>query len=334
MSQAASQSAVQDPGIGLQLIPTQASAHASQVDALYFTLLAVSALLVVALVGLVVWFGLRYHHRRPEERGEAVDLRQGRRIEAGFALLLVTLFMALFVWAAWLYLELYESTEADLTINIIGKQWMWKAQHPDGTREINTLHVPVGQVVRLRLTSQDVIHSFSLPALRLKRDAVPGFYTQAFFKATTPGEYRLFCAEYCGTEHSRMRGKLVVMSQQDYQAWLQGQDNVTDPVASGAALFQEYGCAGCHESGSGLPAPDLAGLFGSQVELAKGGVMTADDNYLRAAITEPQQHIVAGFEPVMPSFAGQLSEEQILQLIAYIKTLKAEDGPESHGGPQ
>lgn len=331
MSEATMPQAIQDPAVGLKMIPTPASDYAGQVDLLYFTLLTLSGLLVATLVGLIVWFGLRYHQGRDGERAEPIDERRSRRIEAGFALFLGTLFMGLFVWAGWLYVGLYQQTEADLTVNVIGKQWMWKAQHPDGTREINSLHVPEDQVVRLRLTSQDVIHSFSLPALRLKRDAVPGHYTEAYFRATEPGEYRMFCAEYCGTEHSRMRGKLVVLSQDDYRDWLRGTDTGADPVAAGKALFQEQGCAGCHEGDTGVPAPDLKGLYGSQVSLADGDTVTADENYLRTAITDPQEHVVAGYQPVMPSFAGQLSEEEILQLIAYIKSLSAQGQGQASG---
>lgn len=334
MSEPLSRAPIQEPGPGLQWIPTPASVHAGQVDTLYFTLLILATLLVVTLVGLVVWCGLRYHHSRPGQRGEPLGQHRGRRIEAGFAALLATLFMGLFVWGGWLYLGLFEQDKADLTINVIGKQWMWKAQHPDGTRELNTLHVPVDRMVRLRLTSQDVIHSFSLPALRVKRDAVPGFYTEAYFRATTPGEYRLFCAEYCGNEHSLMRGKLIVMSQQGYRDWLRGRGSGAEPVAAGEALFEQYGCAGCHRGDSGLPAPTLAGLVGKQVQLADGTTVIADENYLRTAIIKPQEHVVAGYQPVMPSFSGQLSETEILQILAYLKSLPTDAGPDSDGGKQ
>ncbi|WP_166254583.1 cytochrome c oxidase subunit II [Marinobacter salicampi] len=329
-----STSSVVDADIGLELIPTQASAYASQVDNLYFVLLALSGLLILVLVGLIVGFGFRYSSKRSGERGKAVPEKLGQRIEIGFALILAVSFLGLFVWAGWLYLNLYGETESDFTINVIGKQWMWKAQHPDGTREINTLHIPVDQTVKLRLTSQDVIHSFSLPALRLKRDAVPGMYTEAHFRATEPGEYRLFCAEYCGTEHARMRGKLVVLSQADYQGWLGRQGKGPSPEVAGQDLFRSYGCSGCHQGDASVRAPTLDGVFGRTRPLASGEMIEADEAYLRNSILQPQKHVVAGYEPVMPSYKGQISEDEIFQIIAYIKSLPAGAWKQSTGAGQ
>lgn len=317
--------AIVDADIGLQIIPPQASDYAAQVDYLYYALLGLSALLIVVLVGLIVVFGWRYQHDRKDVNRASVSRRTQRRIELGFMLMLAVMFFGTFYWGAHLYMTLYGETEADITINVVGKQWMWKVQHPDGTREINTLHAPVGETVKLRLTSQDVIHSFYLPALRLKRDAVPGMYTTVYFKATKPGEYRLFCAEYCGEVHSRMRGRVILMAPEDYQQWLRRNGTSDSPEVSGKRLFQSYGCSGCHLSGSATRAPALDGLYGRTVPLADGTTVVADDVYLRDSVMQPQKDVVAGFAPIMPSFAGQIPESEIFEIIAYIKSLKAGD---------
>lgn len=316
--------AIVDADVGLQLIPEQASDYASQVDHLYYALLGLSALLIVILVGLVAVFGLRYRHSRQGDPGKLIPEDTGRRIEIGFALVLTVLFGGLFYWAGQLYMTLYGESYADMTINVIGKQWMWKAQHPDGTREINTLHVPVGETIRLRLTSQDVIHSFSIPVLRLKRDVVPGMYTTVQFRATKAGEFRLFCAEFCGTEHSRMRGRVVLMSPSDYQDWLTRNGADERPAVAGKQLFLSYGCSGCH-MGDPTRAPTLDGLYGRTVPLASGDTIVADEAYIRDSILQPQKHVVAGFQPIMPSFSGQISESEIFEIIAYIQSLKPGD---------
>jgi cytochrome c oxidase subunit 2 len=207
-----------------------------------------------------------------------------------------------------------------MEIAVVGRQWMWKIQHPSGRREINELHVPVGAPVKLRIASQDVIHSFYIPAFRVKMDAVPGRYTQLWFEATKPGEYHLFCAEYCGTEHSRMIGKVVVMEPDQFQNWLGGVTEET-PVEAGERLFAEFNCANCHTGGTRQRGPHLGGLFGKPVRLADGRTVTFDETYIRESIINPNAKIVAGYAPVMPTYRGQLSEEQLLQLVAYIRSL-------------
>ena len=213
-----------------------------------------------------------------------------------------------------------------LTINVIAKQWMWKIQHPSGAREINTLHVPVGQPVRLQLSSQDVIHSFSVPALRLKRDALPEQYTQVSFTAKRAGVYRLFCAEYCGTDHSGMRGKVVVLSPAAYQRWQLKNAQPRSLAEEGAALFKAYQCSACHHEGTHA-APKLAGLPGTWVLLQNGQRVRADDNYLRRAILQPQSQVVDTYPASMPAYQGQVSEVELLKLLAYIKSLSAEENP-------
>jgi cytochrome c oxidase subunit 2 len=225
--------------------------------------------------------------------------------------------MVIFFWGARLYFNYYRPPADALEIRVIGKQWMWKIQHPDGTREINTLHVPLNQNVRLTLASQDVIHSFYMPEMRVKQDAVPGRYSVLWFKPTKVGTYHLFCAEYCGTLHSGMIGKVVVMEPDAYQQWLSGSVPGERPAESGAKLFDKLGCRSCH----GVQAPSLAGVFGTQVKLSDGSTVLADENYIRQSILDSTSQIVEGFPPIMPSFRGQVSEEQLMDLTAYIKSL-------------
>ncbi|MGL6161403.1 cytochrome c oxidase subunit II [Microbulbifer sp.] len=322
---AVSEQAIEDPLLGLRLIPQQGSEYAAQVDHLYYALLGISGLLMAILVGLVVVFAARYRRTLGRGRGKLLSDRSGRRVEIGFALSLCAAFIWLFFWASQLYLKLYGEPATDIVIDVVAKQWMWKFQHPDGTREINTLHLPVGETVQLRITSQDVVHSLSFPAFRLKRDAVPGMYTTAQFTPIRTGESHLFCAEYCGTDHSRMRGKVVVMSQTDYQRWLAGQGDAPSPADSGEQLFQSYGCSGCHKPGDATLAPELAGIFGTPVPLASGETVVADEAYIRDSILQPQKQLVAGYQPIMPSYSGQISEEEILQIISYIQSLTPGD---------
>jgi cytochrome c oxidase subunit 2 len=203
---------------------------------------------------------------------------------------------------------------------------MWKIQHPEGNREINELHVPLGRIVKLTMTSQDVIHSFFLPAFRVKQDVVPGRYTTEWFKASRLGTYHLFCSEFCGTQHSAMGGRIIVMDPAAYEEWLvRGQPGST-LVQSGERLFRELGCSGCHVGPSIVRAPPLEGLFGMPVPLDNGQVVIADEAYLRDSILFPAKQIVGGYTNDMPSFQGRVSEEELLQLIAYIKSLGARGG--------
>jgi len=229
--------------------------------------------------------------------------------------------MGVFTWGANIYYNMARVPADALEINVIGKQWMWKVQHQEGNREINELHVPIGRAVKLTLASEDVIHSFYLPAFRVKQDAVPGRYTTEWFEATRAGTYHLFCAEYCGTAHSRMIGRLVVMDPAEYEEWLSTGHPGDTLVKAGERLFRELGCSGCHMGSTQVRAPPLEGLYGKPVPLQSGEVVRADEKYIRDSILLPQSQVTAGYEPVMPSFQGHITEEQILELIAYIKTL-------------
>jgi len=216
-----------------------------------------------------------------------------------------------------------------LDIYVIGKQWMWKAQQPSGLREINELHVPVGRNVRLIMASEDVIHDFFVPAFRVKMDVVPGHYNTMWFRPTKPGRYHFFCSQYCGTNHALMGGWVTVMEPSEYAAWLSGSSGQGDPVVAGEKLFVERACSTCHFSDGTGRAPSLNGLYGSQVSLADGTTVVADDAYIRESILQPNAKIVARYQPLMPTYQGQLTEEQILALIAYIKSLQSQPAPVS-----
>ncbi|EPC03750.1 hypothetical protein L861_00200 [Litchfieldella anticariensis FP35 = DSM 16096] len=310
---------------GLRFLPEQASRFAGDLDIFYLVMVVVCGLLTILVFALICYFGYRYRANSHANREHIPSPRTSQRIELGVLTIMFVVFMGLFAWSSDLYLGQYRGPQSAMTINVIGKQWMWKVQHPDGAREINTIHVPVGETIALRVTSEDVIHSFYIPDFRIKRDVLPGAYREVWFEATTPGEYRLFCAEYCGSYHSRMRGKIVAMEQAAYQRWLSRQGQHDTPEVQGARLFSSYGCSGCHIGESSVRAPELAGVYGRPVPLSSGGTVMADDAYLRDSILQPQKHVVAGFNPIMPSFSGQISEDELLQIIAYIKSLQPEE---------
>jgi cytochrome c oxidase subunit II len=227
------------------------------------------------------------------------------------------------------FFDMYRPPVGAMEIFIVGKQWMWKAQHADGQREINELHVPVGRPVKLIMGSEDVIHSYYIPAFRVKADVIPGRYNTLSFTATKPGRYHLFCAEYCGTKHSGMIGWVTAMDPTDFQAWLGGNTGAMSPVAAGAKLFQDLACNTCHLPDGKGRGPVLSGIFGSSVPLQGGGAVTVDEAYVRESIVNPQAKVVAGFQPIMPTFQGLVTEEQLLQLIAYIHSLNEQAKPGS-----
>jgi cytochrome c oxidase subunit 2 len=306
------------------LLPEQASTVAPQVDALYLFLVAMSVFLTLLAAGLVVVFGIRFRRRPGGAAPEAPH--EDNRLELAAGALLLVLILVLFGWGAKVYFRNMRPPPDAMEILVTGKQWMWKLQHPNGRREINTLHVPVGRPIQLTMTSEDVIHSFFIPAFRVKHDVLPGRYTRLWFEATKPGRYRLFCAEYCGTEHSMMGGWVVALSPADYERWLAGESPVAameTPVQAGERLFTQLGCQTCHHSGSGQLGPNLAGAAGRVVKLADGSEVVANDDYLRESILNPHAKIVAGYAPIMPVFKGLVNEDQLMQLIAYIKSLGA-----------
>ena len=299
--------------------PPEASTQAVQVDALYFFLLAVSGFFAVLIAVLVVVFAVKFHRQREDEIGEAIH--GSLLLELAWTIIPLGLTMIMFVWGAAVFFHDVRPPKNSMEVYVVGKQWMWKIEHMDGAREINELHVPMGQPVKLIMGSEDVIHSFFIPAFRVKADVVPGRYNTLWFTATKPGRYHLFCTQYCGTRHSYMVGWVDVMTPGDYQAWLaSGQSGMTMANA-GAKLFQDLSCNTCHTEGSQTRGPALQGVYGSKVKLTTGQTVTADEAYIRESIIQPQAKVVAGYPPIMPTFQGLVSEEQLLQLITYVKSL-------------
>ena len=309
----------------LPLFPDQASTMAAHVDALYFYLVAVSAFFATLIALLVIFFAIKYRRRSPDELPRGIE--GSLKLEVAWSVIPLAIAMSFFFWGARLFFAMNRPPNDALEVSVIGKQWMWKIQHADGQREINELHVPVGRAVRLTMTSEDVIHDFFIPAFRMKKDVVPGRYATAWFEATRAGRYHLFCAQYCGTKHSGMVGWIHVMEPADYQAWLAGGAGSESLAAAGAKLFQRHACNTCHRPDSLARGPNLEGLFGKQVQLADGRTLVADESYIRESILTPNAKIVAGFQPIMPTFQGLVSEEEMLQLVAYVKSLSKTAAP-------
>jgi cytochrome c oxidase subunit 2 len=294
-----------------------ASSVAGHTDALFGAMLLLCGGMALLIAVLIVWFCVRY--RRGSNANRQNPPSNARGLEIAWVVAPMLIFFGVFAWAARDYLVLRAPPANALQVHVVGKQWMWKLQHGNGRREINTLHVPLNQPVELVMASEDVIHSFYVPAFRLKQDLVPGRFTRFWFTATQLGEFRLFCAEYCGSEHAGMVGSVTVMTPADYARWLQAGPAEPGMVQQGFALFRSAGCSGCHAAGSTVRAPPLLGLGGRQVHLQDGRTVTADDNYLRDAILQPSKDVVAGYAPVMPSYAGQFDESQLQMLLAYLR---------------
>jgi cytochrome c oxidase subunit 2 len=303
------------------MLPAQASTIAPKVDALFYTVTGVTVAVAVAIFLVLALFAIRYRFAAPSPRDRDEGAAARTRLEVAWTVIPLALFVAAFFWASILYVERSKPPANATDVFIVAKQWMWTAQHHTGQREIDELHVAVGQPVRLVMTSQDAIHSFFVPAFRVKQDVLPGRYTELWFTATAPGRYHLFCAEYCGTDHARMGGDVVVMPQPEFQHWLAARAVPADMAARGEALFRTYGCSGCHGANATIHAPDLAGIYGKPVPLSDGTTVLADERYLRDSILLPQREIAAGYPAVMPTFAGRLTDEDVFDLIAYIRNL-------------
>lgn len=303
---------------GLARLLTQASSLAPEVDALFWFMIALCGTVALGVMVAIVYFSVRY--RRGSQADRSGGPSQSLPVELTWMLIPSALFVGVFTWSLFLFAKMHTPPQDAQTIYVVAKQWMWKTQHPGGQREINTLHVPLGEPVRLTMTSEDVIHSFYVPAFRVKQDVLPGRYTQLWFMATKLGSFPLFCAEYCGLDHARMGGDVVVMRPAEYARWLEGHPGSGTLAAQGAVLFRARGCSGCHGLNASIHAPDLDGLYGRPVHLSDGTQVIADDRYIRDSILLPDKQIVAGYAPLMPSFSGQLSEEDLLALIAYLKS--------------
>jgi len=309
-----------------RLFPESASTVSDRVDSMYAFLIAVSLFFTFLICALILYFGVRYRRGSPASRANPPN---SSLLEVTWSVIPLVLMMVMFGWGASVYYDMQTPPGDAQEVNVVAKQWMWKVQHTEGRAELNQLHIPVGRPVRLRMISEDVIHSFYVPAFRLKQDVLPGYYTRMWFQPTKPGQYHLFCAEYCGTEHSHMRGTIVVMEQDEYAKWLSGDADVAPEVA-GQRLFERYRCSNCHKPEGGGIGPSLIGLFGKQNPLEGGSTVTADDQYLRNSILNPAQQVVVGYRPVMPNYRGQLDESQVLQLMAYIKSLKGRPEPQEN----
>jgi cytochrome c oxidase subunit 2 len=306
-----------------QLHPDTASTFAWQVDYLYFLLIALSVLFTVGVFAVLIIFSVKYRRRSNDER--PTPIHGSTALELAWSIIPLFMAIGVFTLGAEIYFRMYRPPADAIDIFVVGKQWMWKIQHPDGMREINELHIPVNQPVKLTMTSEDVIHAFSVPAFRTKRDVVPGRYTTMWFEATETGEFHLFCAEYCGTQHSTMIGRVVVMEAVEYQQWLGGGVSGESMVDAGARQFEQLGCATCHKAESVGRGPTLVGVFGEPVQLDTGEIITTDEAYVRESILAPSTKIVNGYQPIMPTFQGQISEETLMQLLTYIKSLNESD---------
>jgi cytochrome c oxidase subunit II len=300
------------------LFPIAASTEAAKVDTLFYILLALAGFITLLVFGLVLLFAIRYRRGSKASRADMPNFLS-REMEIGWTLATLFLFLFVFWWAGSADLSALVPPKGAIDVHVLAKQWMWKVEHSNGAREINELHVPINQPVRLLMQSQDVIHSFFVPAFRMKQDVVPGRDNQTWFQATKLGTFHLLCAEYCGTDHSVMRGRIVVMRPEEYAAWLTSQPEGDDLAHEGAALFVSRGCSGCHAGSSNVHAPKLAGIYGRSVQLSDGRTIVADDAYIRDSILQPKRDIVAGYEPIMPSYAGILDDGEVQSLIAYIR---------------
>ncbi|MFQ5350470.1 MAG: cytochrome c oxidase subunit II [Thermoanaerobaculia bacterium] len=304
----------------LPLFPEQASTLAREVDALYFFAVTVAIVFSLLVAALVLFFAVRYRRRHPDEVGQPEKTITW--LEITWSVIPFVILMVMFGWGAKVFFTAFRPPSDAVEYFVVGKQWMWKFQHPQGRREINDLHVPIGQPIKLTMTSEDVIHSFFVPAFRVKADVLPGRYTTVWFEATKAGAYDIFCAEYCGAEHSRMGGTIHVMEPRDYEAWLSLGAPADERLLSGEELFAKYVCNTCHYPDSAARAPILGGVFGTEEQLSNGSGVRIDENYLRESILNPAARVVAGYQPLMPTYQGQIGEEELIQLIAYIKGLE------------
>ena len=313
----------------LPLYPEQASNFASSVDSLMYFMIAVCLVFALGICVAVIYFFFKYRRRSPDEVG--VPIHGNMRLEMTWIVLPFFFLLAMFGWGAVVYVNYRHAPPDALDIYVVGKQWMWKLQQPNGRREINELHVPVNRDIRLILSSEDVIHDFFVPAFRVKMDVVPGHYNTMWFRPTRVGRYHFFCSQYCGTNHAVMGGWVTVMEPDEYAAWLAGSSGTGDPIAEGEKLFEQLACSTCHLPDGKGRGPSYNGLYGSKVRLADGTTVVADDPYLRESILQPNAKIVAGFQPVMPSYQGLVTEDQILALSAYIRSLKDQPPPGKAG---
>jgi cytochrome c oxidase subunit II len=302
-----------------QFFPEQASKTAGQVDTLLICLVLVTGTITFGIAAVMIFFLAKYRKRVAADR---TPPKSGSLpVEVTWSVIPFFIFLGFFGWGAKIYFDESEVPKNAMEVHVIGKQWMWKLEHLQGKREIDQLHVPLGQTVKLMMTSEDVIHSFFMPAFRIKEDVLPGRYTTQWFEATRLGTYPIFCAQYCGTNHALMIGQVIVMTPTDFAAWLKTGRETVSVAQRGERLFHSFGCSGCHAAQAAVRAPLLEGIYGSQVPLADGRIVHADERYLRDCILIPNTQVVAGFDPVMPSFQGRISEDDLFAIITYLKSI-------------
>jgi cytochrome c oxidase subunit 2 len=313
--------------MNFQLFPPQASTSATESDWLFWSLTAASFFICLLVFLPLTYFAIKY--RRGRKVNRSLSDFPSWKLEVPWTVIPLVLMMGLFAWSAEVFFRLETPPPGAIEVNVVGKQWMWKLQHAEGAREINELHIPRGQPVKLILTSQDVIHDFFIPAFRMKQDVVPGAYTTEWFTPTRTGRYHIFCAQFCGTSHAAMIGWVYVMEPQDYQRWL-SQGSAVPMATRGEQLFHSLGCSGCHSVSSKIHAPPLEGLYGHLVPLETKEFVLADDKYIRDSILMPASQIAAGYQNLMPSFKGHISEEEIMEMIAYLKSIANSPPPEGY----
>ena len=302
------------------LFPSEASGISPYVDELYFFLLLMTIVGTTLVAIIVFGFSIRY---RREKNPVATQIEGSTMLEATWTIIPLAIFLLVFVWGALLYFRIYDPPANAMNIYVVGKQWMWKAEHPGGQHEINALHVPTGQDVQLTMISQDVFHSFSIPDFRVKREVIPGRYTTVWFQATTPGTYHIFCTQYCGTQHSMMIGEVTVLTPEDYEKWTKQSTSGMSLAQNGERLFASMGCNACHNGTAAARGPSLAGVYGSRLTLTDGSQVLVNDAYLRDAILNPSQHVTAGFAPIMPTYQGQISEDGLIDLVEFLKNMQS-----------
>jgi cytochrome c oxidase subunit II len=318
---------VQSP---LPFFPEQASNFAGNVDALFSFILLTCLFFSVLVTLLIILAALKYKRKTAGEVGSA---DHGNMVlEVGWTLIPLVIALGMFAWGAAVYVNYRTAPKDTLDIYVVGKQWMWKLQQPNGRKEINELHVPVNRNIKLIMGSEDVIHDFYVPAFRVKMDVVPGRYNTMWFRPTKIGKYHFFCSQYCGTNHAVMGGWVTVMDPAEYAAWLSDEGGDLNPVAAGEKLFSQLACVTCHLPNGTGRGPSLNGVYDGKVLLADGSTVIADEAYIRESILQPKAKIVAGYQPVMPTFQGLVTEEQIMNLTAYIKSLQTQPVPAKGAG--
>ena len=303
------------------IIPEQASTIAMRIDIYFYFLVVLCSILTIGIFTAMIVMAVKFRKKEGEDR-PSVPL-ENMMLEIAWTIIPTIILFGLFVWGTWIYADYLNEPEGGVEFDIVGKQWMWKVQHSNGSREVNDLHIPIDTPIKLTMTSQDVLHDYYIPAFRVKQDVVPGRFTRLWFEATKLGEYHIFCAEYCGTEHSYMKGRVTVMTKEDYALWLEGGPKKS-PQEAGEFLFTQMGCITCHSGRADSRGPSLDGIFGTDVTFVNGTTVTRDEEYLRESIMESTKQIVEGYTALMPSFKNQLTDEDVMNLIAYVKSLQGE----------